>query len=96
MTRVKGAPAEVSALLVFAFTIRGEASPPDELDLARFYVERADYTPAEAALGRALGTITREADCVTAIFNAAAEQRAAAAQRTAGGSPIKPPLKSRT
>jgi TonB family protein len=91
--RVNGTSAEVSALLVFAFVIRNEASPPDELNLARFYVERANYAPAEAALGRALETIARETDCRAAILNAAAEQRAAAAQRNAGGSPIKPPLK---
>jgi protein TonB len=95
VTRVNGAPAEVSALLVFAFIISREASPPDELDLARFYVERANYAPAEAALTRALETIGREADCVAAIFQAAGAQREAAAQRNAGGSLVKPPLKIR-
>jgi TonB family protein len=77
VTRIDGAPAEVSAFLVFAFIIRHEASPPDELDLARFYVEHANYAPAEAALTRALETIGREAECVTAIFQAAGVQRAA-------------------
>jgi len=91
--RVNGTPAAVSTMLVFAFIIRNEASPPDELDLARFYVEHANYSPAEAALGRALEAIGREADCVAAVFNADAEQRAAAAQRSAGESRIKPPLK---
>ena len=95
VTRVNGAPADVSALLVFAFTIRNEASPPDELDLARFYVERASYASAEAALSRALETIGREADCVAAIVNAAAAQRAAGAQRKAGAGPIEPPRKTR-
>lgn len=85
VTGIDGAPAEVSAFLVFAFIIRNEASPPDELDLARFYVERANYTPAEAALTRALETIGREADCVTAIFNAAG------AQRMAGAGGFEPP-----
>ncbi len=93
VTRVNGAPAEVSAFLVFAFIIRNEASPPNELDLARFYVERANYGPAEAALGRALETIGREVDCVAAVVSAASAQREAGAQRNAGGSPIKPPLK---
>jgi TonB family protein len=93
VSRVNGAPAEVSAFLVFAFIIRNEASPPDELDLARFYVERGDYAPTEAALTRALGTIGREADCVAAVVSAASAQREAGAQRNAGGSPMKPPLK---
>jgi protein TonB len=93
VTRVNGAAAEVSAFLVFAFVIRSEASPPDELDLARFYVERGDYAPTEAALSRALETIGREADCVAAVFSAASAQRDAAAQRNAGGGRIKPPLK---
>jgi protein TonB len=87
VTRVNGAPAEISAALVFAFIIRREASPPDELDLARFYVERADYAPAEAALGRALETIGREADCVAAVVNAAS------AQRKAGAGGFEPPRK---
>lgn len=87
VSRVNGAPAEVSAFLVFAFIIRKEASPPDELDLARFYVERANYAPAESALTRALGTIGREADCVAAIFNAAG------AQRMAGTGGFEPPRK---
>jgi TonB family protein len=85
VTRVNGAPAEISAALVFAFIIRREASPPDELDLARFYVERANYAPAEAALSRALETIGREADCVAAIFNAAG------ALRKAGAGGLEPP-----
>jgi TonB family protein len=85
VTRIDGAPAEVSASLVFAFIIRNEASPSDELDLARFYAERANYAPAETALTRALETIGREADCVTAIFNAAS------AQRTAGAVGFEPP-----
>jgi TonB family protein len=89
VTRVNGAPAEISAMLVFAFIIRHEASPPDELDLARFYVERANYSPAEAALGRALETIGREADCVTAVFNAAG------AQRKAGAGGFEPPRKTK-
>jgi protein TonB len=87
VTRVNGAPAEVSAFLVFAFIIRNAASPPDELDLARFYVERADYAPAEAALGRALETTGREADCVAAVVNAAS------AQRRAGAGGFEPPRK---
>jgi TonB family protein len=87
--RVNGTPAEISAMLVFAFIIRREASPPDELDLARFYVERANYSPAEAALGRALETIGREADCVTAIFNAAG------AQRMAGAGGFEPPRRTK-
>jgi TonB family protein len=87
VSRVNGAPAEVSAVLVFAFIIRGEASPPDELDLARFYVERADYAPAEAALGRALETISRETACIAAVQNAAAIARSGA------GGGFKPPLK---
>lgn len=57
------------------------------LDLARFHVERADYAPAEAALTRALETTGREADCVTAIFNAAS------AQRKAASSGFQPPRK---
>ena len=61
----------------------------------RFYVERTNYAPAEAALGRALETIGREADCVAAIFQAAGAQREAAAQRNAGGSLVKPPLKTK-
>jgi protein TonB len=96
--RVNGAPAEISAMLVLAFIIRRETSPPDELDLARFYVERADYAPAEAALGRALETIVRETDCGTAIFNAAAAQRTAASggfeppRRIKHVKPVYPPL----
>jgi TonB family protein len=74
--RVNGVPAEISASLVFAFMIRNEASPPDELDLARFHVERADYAPATAALGRALETISREEACRAAVVGFAGAPRA--------------------
>jgi TonB family protein len=73
--RVNGAPADVSAVLVFAFVVRKQAGPPDELDMARFYVERGDFSSAAAALSRAFEAIASEADCVTAIFNASPFQR---------------------
>jgi TonB family protein len=87
--RVSGAPADIAATLVLAFTLGRDAPPVNELDLARFYVERADFTAAEPALARALETITREAACIAAVSTAAA------AQRRAGAAGFEPPRKIR-
>ena len=58
-----GRATDVEATVVLPFVLRRETPPGDELDLARFFVERADYREAETPLGRALATIGREANC---------------------------------
>ena len=81
--RFDGSPADIGATLVLAFTIRREAPPTSELELARFYVERSDYAAAEAPLARALETMTREAACIAAVSSAAGAQRKVGASGSA-------------
>jgi TonB family protein len=65
--QVSGAPADIAATVVLAFTLGRDAPPVNELDLA------------ETALARALETITREASCIAAVSAAATAQRRAGA-----------------
>jgi TonB family protein len=67
--RVDGVPSDVEATLVLAFTLRRSPAPTDDIDLARFYVERADHSAAEPPLVRALETVTRENECFATASN---------------------------
>jgi len=88
--RVGGSPAEISATLVLAFSLRHVPPPTDDIDLARFHVERGDDAAARIALDRVLETVTAEfEDCL-----AARPKDGSAPVRIAGGT-IKPPTKTR-
>jgi protein TonB len=60
---VGGTAADVDATATLRFSLRREAPLTDELDLAAFFVGRADYAAADAQLTRALATLAREAEC---------------------------------
>jgi protein TonB len=90
--RVGGSPAEISATLVLAFSLRHVPPPTDDIDLARFHVERGDDTAARIALDRVLETVTAEfEDCLAAR----PKDAAAPVRATGAGGTIKPPTKLR-
>jgi protein TonB len=55
----------MTATTVLTFELRSEAPPTDELDLARCFVERADYASAETPISRAIATLARAVSCAT-------------------------------
>lgn len=54
---------DIAATMAFAFELRTETPPTDEMDLARFYVQRADYASAETPISRAIATLARALSC---------------------------------
>ena len=90
--RVGGSPAEISATLVLAFSLRHVPPPTDDIDLARFHAERGDDAAAKVALDRVIETVTAELeDCLAAR----PKDAAAPVRATGAGGTIKPPTKVR-
>ncbi len=78
---------DIAATMAFAFELRTETPPTDEMDLARFYVQRADYASAETPISRAIVTLARALSCE------AMKSEIGNRPRPSGGAPVRQPEK---